>query len=368
MTALYNNDGPRLFDASCMPEAKSGNANQATTSADAAVNGVWKGVISTKREKIDLGTNFDEVLVLTTPAEGIMSPNFRQHRVGNFTISISGQPAIVHLVAFAAANKNCKVVSFRAERYAFANGHALSVQSNVKNQEDPSRTKKQVQEDINAFAKSLLLSTQIVHEIEKEKDADDKGETIGKHCNSVAQHEMVVEETCTEEQAVSGLGLEYAFLPTPDHVNIEAFEMVQEIMEIVLQAQEEGKAGLYFHCKKGVGRATNAGLIALLMLQAKTKSLKDILSDLEKGDPAISDFDSLDKDAKKAHIYSAEIKKLTKRSEFFGPFHRYCSEVSDYRKTTFEMWAKDNQITPEMLADSKKMTDAGIKVKKKDKT
>ncbi len=272
-----------------------------------------------------LGEHFDEIHVLTA-SPGRPCENFRIYQTDKIKIAVSAQFAADHLDQFKEKHGPATIVDCRQETKFFINGHAVTVQKNVHNNSNRGLHKHEVLRLNDLFVKEAEKTNNLtLHEIKKIIVLDDAGNVTEKYAILLRQEEVQVNQAISEPALVERIGLNYVFIPITDHeFDVRDFTLIQQIVTTTLEAIDRSDQAIYFHCKKGVGRSTIAALLALIVIQAKEKSLEEISIELQAG----------------GELYSAELKKLNKHQNFFDQFHRYCKEIDDLRAVSFADWNK----------------------------
>lgn len=162
-----------------------------------------------------------------------------------------------------ANGKPIYIVDLRNECHGFVNGHHMS-QYGFQNWANIGKTKERIVAEENALFASLPGQTILYGKI---------GSSTNYELADSTWAEIIAEQTMTEEQAVTAMGLRYQRITALDHV-FPTDQIIDSYLEFYHSLPQD--CWLHFHCQAGRGRTT-LYMSFTDMLRNPDVPLKDIL-------------------------------------------------------------------------------------------
>lgn len=266
------------------------------------------------------------------------------------TLSASRQfslPALAELIHERSAEWGAlRVVDLREEPHFMMNNDSITYYNGANNDAFRNLSLEQINEESMNLIEQVKKAGSILVKSgrAKKKNRETKEVVI-----EFAKEEMIkIEDLITEEDAVLELKAHYTLLPFTDHDSQDVAKKVDEIINTIFSAIDNGDQWIHFHCHEGKGRAAFAMLIGMFIMQAKSHSLEELQGAFE-----IKELKN-------------EKKKYGKFSDFFNSFYQYCKECEP-RKNSWQEWAKNHADLDTLLNEMPKNKKDKLQKKEKDK-
>ena len=241
------------------------------------------------------------------------------------TLSASGQPS--EMGFYTLHNKiqefgQTHIINLRQEHHFFVNKSAITYYHGEENDANKGLSKDEILSQLRPLIDQIHTagSIQIATGRQKQKIQGVKVTTFEKTVP------MTVQETSSEDEVLEKLEIPYTFFPITDH-NMKALgERIDALIQTVLSRLATGTKWIHFHCQGGKARSAMAMLLSAILLEAKTKSLKEI----ERIFTLNQDF----------HFEARKYKKFT---VFFEHYYTYCKE-NNPQEISWSAWAKKKGV------------------------
>lgn len=216
-------------------------------------------------------------------------------------------------------SKHFLIIDLRQESHGMLNGNAISWYGR-RDAANAGKTPEQIEK-----RQTQLLVTLGEDEIALVNKIEQK--TADGEIEKVKPVEFMIHQTSSEQDLLSGLGIQYQRLYVQDF-HAPTGDQVDRFIKIVNELPENTR--IYFHCRAGIGRTTVFMAMYDMMRNAKHVSFEDILA----RQAALGGKDLTKFPDKKNFKYKWAVNRLN----FLKKFYDYARTNADDFKTSWTEW------------------------------